>query len=393
MAELINTAMIIAPYPSSPHDRYEQMVADAFRDAGFVVHPEKAARDHGIDFIAKRRGQAPLAVEIKAAPEGRPDRLIPLLAQAILQVRSHSGRGAAQPGVVAVVGAPRVSMRAARAVLKFAQAYAPDVAAGVLDLEGLRLFSGHGLEELDAVLPAPPPAARAVAPAAHLFSDLNQWMLKMLLARHLNRPELLGGPIGQYRNASELAAAAKVSIMSAFRFLRQLQQEGFLHESSAVLQLVRVPELLRRWQAVYQRPSRELPVRWLLPGDPKVQLANAIQACGERACLGLFAAARAHGFGHVAGVPVHVYVDHFDQAVLERMGVIEARSGESPDLVLRIPHARESVSRGQVMVAQGYRAADILQVWLDVASHPSRGQEQADLLYRRVLEHMLIGLK
>jgi hypothetical protein len=30
-------------------------------------------------------------------------------------------------------------------------------------------------------------------------------------------------------------------------------------------------------------------------------------------------------------------------------------------------------------------SSDILQVWLDVSQHPSRGKEQADLIWRRVL--------
>jgi hypothetical protein len=31
-------------------------------------------------------------------------------------------------------------------------------------------------------------------------------------------------------------------------------------------------------------------------------------------------------------------------------------------------------------------ASDALQVWLDVASHPARGREQADLIRKRVLQ-------
>ena len=104
-------------------------------------------------------------------------------------------------------------------MLAFAEEYAPEVAAGVVDLEGFRLFRGKGLEELNA---EPARAARRVAgpPIGQaLFSDLNQWMLKVLLAPEL--PDtLLSAPRGRYRNASQLAAAANVSVMSAFRFVR-----------------------------------------------------------------------------------------------------------------------------------------------------------------------------
>jgi hypothetical protein len=177
--------------------------------------------------------------------------------------------------------------------------------------------------------------------------------------------------------------------MSAFRFIEQLKREGFLHESGPLLQLVRGRELLQQWQAIYQRPARELAVRWLLPSDSPAQVSRTVKAYGERCCSALFAAAHAHGFRHVTGVPIHLYVDSLDAAGLERMGVVTAREHEQPDLILRIPLAKESVFRAQVMVSHGHRACDILQVWLDVASYPGRGQEQADLIYRKVIEPML----
>jgi hypothetical protein len=37
----------------------------------------------------------------------------------------------------------------------------------------------------------------------------------------------------------------------------------------------------------------------------------------------------------------------------------------------------------------GVAVSDVIQVWLDVASHPSRGPEQADVIRRRVLEPII----
>ena len=51
-------------------------------------------------------------------------------------------------------------------------------------------------------------------------------MLKVLLAPEVPE-ELLSAPREQYRNASQLAEAAQVSVMSAFRFVQQLQVEGY----------------------------------------------------------------------------------------------------------------------------------------------------------------------
>lgn len=370
------------------HRQYHELVADAFRELGFLIHENPAPAIRGYDLVAMRDGRSSI-VGVKVTPEGRPDRMIPLLAQAILEVRLRAKSHPENSAIVAIVAAPRVSSKAAKAVLDYAEQYAPDVAAGIFDLDGRRSFSAHDLRELNAE-PAMLPPYAASAPAPDLFSERNQWMLKVLLAGRLNEPDMLNCPVGNYRNASELAKEAKVSVMGAYRLLEQLKHEGFLHESSARLELVRVRELLHRWQAVYQRPARELPVRWLIPEDADHQVADATKAYGERACLGLFAAARAHGLDHVSGAPVHVYVPDFKEDGLQRMGVVRARPGEIPDVILRIPRAKESVFRGQVMSARG-RAADILQVWLDVASHPSRGKEQADFIYQRVIKPRLLS--
>ena len=80
-----------------------------------------------------------------------------------------------------------------------------------------------------------------------LFSDLNQWMLKILLGQNL--PEsLLSVPRGEYRSGRQLAEAVGVSPMSASRFLRQLSSEGFLDESKESLRLVRVEAVADRHQ-------------------------------------------------------------------------------------------------------------------------------------------------
>ena len=39
----------------------------------------------------------------------------------------------------------------------------------------------------------------------------------------------------------------------------------------------------------------------------------------------------------------------------------------------------------------GLAASDVLQVWLDVAEHPSRGREQADIIRKRVLQQVIEG--
>jgi hypothetical protein len=347
--------------------------------------PRKSAFE--ADLLA-RRGKVSYAIELKAASEGRSDRLSPLLAQAALQVMKGASRNALP---LAVVSAPRIPLRAAEQVLDFARHYVPEgVAVGVFDFEGLAVFRGPGLEALNSERSESPAVAASSSfrEPRHLFSDLNQWMLKVLFANEL--PEhLLSAPRGQHRNASQLAGAAHVSMMSAFRFVQQLREEGYLHESSSSLQLVRREQLLVKWQAASDRSPREVPMRFRLPGNPAAQLRKI--AGHGRVCLALFAAAHALKLGFVEGVPPHVYVERVKPSSLAAWKNLRpCQPGEAPDVLLRQAPAPESVFRGVVSV-DGVAVSDVIQVWLDVASHPARGAEQADLIYRRVLQPIIGG--
>src|SRR5689334_7180647 len=127
--------------------RAEGLLADIFEHA--VWHVERQPKRE-LDMIVRHPDGVVYAVEVKAAVEGRADRLLPLFSQAILQSLHGAGQNAAP---LAVVAAPKISQRAAQQILKFAERYAPNAAAGVIDFEGLRLFRGPHLEKLYAEAP------------------------------------------------------------------------------------------------------------------------------------------------------------------------------------------------------------------------------------------------
>lgn len=364
----------------------QAILEEMFAKAGWQVRREPRLDHSRHPDLLIRRGKVSYAVEVKAGPEGRSDRLVPLWSQAYLQA-VHAAGDEYPP--LAVVAAPKIVPRVAEHVLKFAEEFAPDAAAGVIDFAGLRRFRGPQLEGLNSGPSSSPPRERELrSESADLFSDLNQWMLKVLLAPELPA-NLLAAPRGHYRNASHLARAANVSVMSAFRLVLQLQREGYLHESDPYLRLVRRKDLFRRWQSSALRSVREVPVRFLFRSEPRVELKRMLQS--GRACLAMFAAAEAMNFGFVSGVPPHVYVQRLRPDSLKAWKrIVPAEPGRVPDLILRQAPAPQSIFRGQVMVGN-VPVSDILQVWLDVSSHPARGYEQAELIRRRVLDPILAG--
>jgi hypothetical protein len=383
----------IADRSARTGDEFEIILADILRKARWRVRRHPAILDMRADFIADAVGRTYL-IEMKSASEGRRDRLIPLLSQAILQAQAYVRQLPGPTVPFAVVAARRIPASVAEHLLQFAKLHAPEVAVGVIDAEGFRSFAGPGLEGLDAK-PSRHAAGYITLPRRipDLFSDLNQWMLKILLGQRLPEP-LIFVPRKRIRNASQLAEVANVSIMSASRLVNQLSNQGFLDENEDHLQVARVDELLELWISANRQAAEEIPARWIVKGG-QYQLQSALREYTAppdsklikvlpRCCVGLFAAADALGLGFVQGVPPHVYLERLTLDALHRLGLAVDHSNRPADVYIRIPANRESIFRAKVM-CEGVPVSDILQVWLDVSTHPSRGREQAREIRRRVL--------
>jgi hypothetical protein len=343
-------------------------------------------------------GKKKYVVEVKVASEGRRDRMVPLLSQAILQAQAVARRYPELAAPLAVVAARRVPASVAEHLKHFAERYAPDVAVGVIDAAGLRSFAGPGLDGLDAK-PARRVARDIISPKRppNLFTDLNQWMLKILLGQHLPK-SLISVPRSAFHSASQLAEAANVSVMSATRLVNQLADEGFLDEHRDHLQLVRADELLEQWVSANRKISRDIPARWILKKGDKQFFASVAQYASEsgarrgrapmaqqRCCIGLFAAADMLGLGFVRGALPHLYLERVDSDALQRLGLSVENSRGRADVYIRIASYKEAVFRA-VVVRDGVPVSDALQVWLDASAHPARGREQANEIRRRALK-------
>jgi DNA-binding MarR family transcriptional regulator/Holliday junction resolvase len=392
------------PKVSKPERAYENQLLDLFRGSGWEVRREPQVPGEA-DLVVKN-GNLEYVIELKRAPESRRDRVVPLLAEAILQAQAYAQKIPQARGL-AIIASPHLSSAVVEQALEFHRNYAPDVAVGFFDDRGFRVFRAPGLESLN----SPPPEIdqrRLAVPESQsyaLFSDLGQWMLKVILAQHIE-PRFLSAPRRKIRNASELALAAGVSQVSASRLLRQLDAEGFLERYADQLELVRIEDLLEEWQAAERRAFKEIPCRWVIPGHGRKQFESALQEYsarrihqqpaenyGERSsprvCLGLFAAAEALGVGFVQGVPPVLYVERMRAELIQQLGISQERAIQA-DVYLRVPSHKESIFRAAVE-HKGVPVSDVLQVWLDVSNHPSRGKDQADRIRDQVLRPLLNG--
>jgi hypothetical protein len=351
----------------------------ALAEAGWQVRP-LAGRRTG---YLVRKGARLHVAQVQRARESRQDLIRGHLADAVLQACRRAGEEKrARP--LAIVVAPNLSERMRSQLREYMSDVAPDVAYGLVDDRGHAEF--HRLQQQEIVTRLVPSSSTVVSAhsAGLLFSDLNQWLLKVLLGNFLP-PALLHAPGGQpFRTVSALAQAAQVSLPSAARLAVALETEGFLEKSSGQLRLLRVPLLLERWKTEGLRRPVEVRARFALPSkDLDRQLAAAAAAASD-AALGLFSAAAHLNARFVKGAPRHLYLRNVNPDSLQRVGLVPATDETPADVVVRKPTAPEALFRGRVN-RDGISVTDVLQTWLDLSSHPARGSEQAAVLWRKYL--------
>jgi hypothetical protein len=354
----------------------ERHLAGALRAVGWSLSAGEPPAEFSVAKGAKR-----YPVLVRRAKDARRSIIQALIADAILR-----GRASLRGEFVVVVAAPAISAAMARSIEQYVAEVAPKQPFGYVDERGLVRFHGLGLEAARGQPAKKAPARPAPERPRDLFSDLNQWLLKVLAGRKVP-PEMISVPREPVHSAAELAARGRVSAPAAWRLYSALKNSGHIDDAGN-LSLVR--DLMGSWRAAAQRAQQRVGAKWVLPGRaPLDRLRGALAKLREQeeqpsACLGLFAACDALGVGHVRGAPVHLYVRHVEPELLQRLGIAIAPNGEPPDLLLRIARWPESVFRAAVQV-DGVPVSDVIQCWLDVSGEPARGAEQAAFIWRRVL--------
>ena len=133
-----------------PPKQAEAVLSGLFKDKGWIVESEPQSSGSLRPDLVARKGKYAYVVEVKAASEGRSDRVIPLLSQAILQAQAYSRvMNKVRPLAVVMVG--NVSPSLIERVQRFSERYAPEIALGVASRNGARLFIGEGLGELNEI--------------------------------------------------------------------------------------------------------------------------------------------------------------------------------------------------------------------------------------------------
>jgi hypothetical protein len=268
-------------------------------------------------------------------------------------------------------------------VRQFMSTHAPDFGWGLIDQSGAAQLVVPALN-LDVDLPgqfAPPswPRQRPM----QLFSDLNQWMLKILLLADAP-PSLWGGPRQSVATPTELHRVAHVSVEKAHQFVRAFQQTGLVRQTRHGLAVVRKKALVDMWfHDASSRSSRRMPARWIF-GEPtsleqvfsKKGAPSNFAVCGFEACRFL-------GILHAPVMNREVYFLGDPEAALA-IWDLEACDDRDAHFYLRKARSAQSILRGR-LVKENLPVVDVLQAALDVCDQAARGMEQSQYIINHVL--------
>ncbi|AFT90242.1 hypothetical protein [Paraburkholderia phenoliruptrix] len=355
-----------------------------FEGNGWQVEEDRETGGIGDFVLTDPHGRTYYAV-LKTSTEGRSDRVIPLFSQALLEARLRSQQNGVRPAVLIWVGTASTAL--VKKLMDFHRQYGQGEPFAIL--AGEPLYADFpGLDHVANERSVTSVRRRShSAPPPLVFSDLAQWMLKLLLAADISREGMINAPGRTYLTATDLAREARVSVMSATRLINALKEENFI-ESAPYLRVVQRRKLAQRWKAAYLKPAVGLPMKYLAPGVPEdQQLRKLLKREGEEVTLGQFAAADALGVGHVRGFITTLWVP--DLAAAEHWrGLRLMHDGERADVVLRQHPYPQSLGRGRVL-HEGKWVSDIIQTWLDVSADPSRGAEQAAEFEHGVLANVV----
>lgn len=321
----------------------------------------------------------PLLVREHQVVTRRIDDVLGALARAVLE--AHSAVESAGGLPVAAVRVIRLGERMAGQAAEFMRQHAPNTAWALVDRAG-----GVHLEVprlgVSVHQPAPQPEEPTVEQPA-LFTDLHQWLLKVLLLQHAP-DDLWAGPRVGLASIPNLAQAARVSLRKAYQCVEALERHGFLRRRHRRVALVRHGALVEAWFAHHQlQPVRTWPVRCLFGGVALADLLATDRLPHDAFVVGGFAACQRMGLLHAQGGRLEVHALVAPDQALEAWEVERCELRDA-DAVLLLSQGREAIRRG-VHIVGGAPVVDPLQAALDVVRHEARGREQALFLKDRLL--------
>ena len=345
----------------------------------FVGEPE------GVD-LRGRIGGSKVSVHLKSMSRGTVEDMKGRLAMGLLKaLKEDKGGGIGHP--VVMLQAPRIGRRAIGELARFMQEDAPDdVGWGAFDDRGSFHLEMPSLDiEVDKRGRSSTEEARKTKYNQRAFTDLNRWLLKVLM--------LTDAPEGRWksgekfrrrvRNPNDLKDVADVSQAKAYQFARTFKSLGLLRWNRGDFQITGRRHVFDLWyEEERQLHVEEYPVRSIFG---TTDLHAMLRKAGDEVdcAVGGLAACKLHGVLHTSvGVP-HVHISGSPDVVMEKLDLEPVAEHQAEARLIQLPYS-ESIFRGLVAI-DGVKVVDILQAALDSGRSRGRGREQAEYIVEHVL--------
>jgi hypothetical protein len=360
------------------NDKIRRTVEQVLRER-HVKNFKLASRENSGKDIVVESPRSKLILEVKHIRPASIDEVLGALAVWVLKAHKNISKNDRIPLLIL----ERLGDKTRRAVRQFMFDHARNCSWGLIDQSGAAQFVVQALN-LDVDQPgqnASPPWSRQRP--TRLFSDLNQWMLKILLLADAP-PSLWSGPRQSVTTPTELHRVAHVSVEKAHQFVRAFEQIGMIRQSRHGLSVVRKKALIDMWfHDERSRCSRRMPVRWIF-GEPKSleQVFSKKDAPSDFAICG-FEACRYLGVLHAPVANREVYFFGDPEVGLAAWD-LEACDDRDAHFYFLKARSTQSILRGR-LVKSNLPVVDVLQAALDVCDQAARGMEQAQYIINHIL--------
>jgi hypothetical protein len=230
------------------------------------------------------------------------------------------------------------------------------------------------------------------------FSDLDQWLIKVLLLSPLDiAPQFWGGPKGYAENAFQLSKLAGVSQMPANLWAQAMESSGYLKRIGRKNMIpLRIEALIEEWIGRYRFSDNNIyPFRSMFRvsnydafiGELFEDIRLNSEELGE---LGIAAhlACKLHEVKHSSAKSIHIYCREDIHNVARILKLVPSEEERKADLFLVEPKYPKSVF-GAVLKKKEIPVCDILQCYLDLYYLPDRGREQAAIVYENFISRII----
>ena len=356
----------------------ERSIQSVFVHMGCTVTQLEHTKDSDADFIVEIQG-ARYAAMVKTLTTPRTEDVIGRFSTMILQSPSTPWPPETIP--ILIVAVPRWGTPMAERVRSHMQEYAPHSAWALIDhVRGaihLEPFTSSGESQPLVWYSETPLTTSPVKRNASLFTDLNMWLLKLLIYKDAPEPYRIDIP-NRIENPNHLSALSDVSRRTAYTFFNGFESMDFLRiTKNKGIHIVRRSALLEMW---IQEATRTPPVRshcCSIFGELE-SWEDLLQQAGNMSfALGGFGACRMHGALHTNAGPVWDVHIQGDILTFESLWNLQA-CGDNEAQINLIESTRTGAIFRCINRKQSLPVVDLIQSALDVAPLPGRGREQAE---------------